>query len=422
MDDRPPAYDAPNGRVPDEQAGMALAGVGAEATPAVVATEAAVATLAAEEMAVRAELVPVGLLRADVARPGPAELAAARQRLLDRMAAEDCAVVVPGPRKVRAARAAQAARGPAGERRRWRPRVTARRVIAVTVVAVVAAAGLFTVETLNVGGSAGATAEAATLLESAAVGTVTSDPPVGPTQYRKSTTRAAYLASTSLADGKELSWLTESVTETWIPSDPARPWVVRQNSSTPVRWFNPADEAFARGAGLIPSPGPPSVFQAVDGEFAGPITDIQAWQAPTAGFLARLPRDPERLLERIYHDSKGQGNSKDGEALVFIADVLRTGFASADLRAAMYRAAIRIPGVTVTDHAANLAGRMGVAVGRDEGDDTRQEMIFDPVTGEFIGEREVILRDGRMSGVPAGTATDYTAVTTEVVDSAPTSP
>ncbi|MCC9205782.1 hypothetical protein [Arthrobacter sp. zg-Y769] len=45
--------------------------------------------------------------------------------------------------------------------------------------------------------------------------------------------------------------------------------------------------------------------------------------------------------------------------------------------------------------------------------DVRQEIIIDPATGQPIGEREVL------RGIPAGTATAWTAVTTSVVDSAP---
>ncbi len=44
-------------------------------------------------------------------------------------------------------------------------------------------------------------------------------------------------------------------------------------------------------------------------------------------------------------------------------------------------------------------------------------MIIDQATGQLIGEREILLED--VEGVPAGTAIEWTAVTTSVVDSAP---
>ncbi|MBL7488992.1 CU044_5270 family protein [Frankia sp. AgB1.9] len=403
--------------------------------------------LVVEEAVIRAELAPLAGLRLGLPEPRATVLAAARDRLLNRAAQVSAtgapAAAVPTDRvpadrvpadRVRAdgvlADGAVAApttgpdAGPgraARHRRRLRPRVTTRRVIAVAVAAVVVAAGLFTLDTVTVGGRADATAEASTLLRQAAsVVAAKPDPPVGPTQYREITTRASYGSSTTGTDGREVTWLVESVTRLWIPGDPTKPWIMQQGGPTAIHWFNPADETWAKANGLGGQSSVPYLTRAVGGEFNGPILDIQAWQAPTPGFLSRLPRDPDKLLARIYHDSEGEGRSKDGEALVFIADVMRCGFVPADLRAAFFRAATGIPGVTVTDHAANLAGRTGVAVGRDEGGDTRQEMIFDPATGQFIGEREVVLNADYIPGVPVGTAISYTAVSSEVVDSAPT--
>jgi RNA polymerase sigma-70 factor (ECF subfamily) len=134
-----------------------------------------------------------------------------------------------------------------------------------------------------------------------------------------------------------------------------------------------------------------------------------------------LPRDPEELLAHIYDQTQGAGVSRDGEALVWIADVLRSGLVPADLRAALFQAATGIPGVEVVDRRANLDGRVGVAVGRDEragGSHFRQELIFDEATGQVIGERQVALEDDG-TGIEAGDAYDFTSVTTTVVDSAP---
>ncbi|WP_052710747.1 CU044_5270 family protein [Pseudofrankia sp. DC12] len=418
------------GRAPDARPNPAAALNGAwTAVPADETSGSLTAgQLAAEEAVVRAELAPLAGLRLGLPEPRAAALATARDRLLDR-AARVSAADVPAARSMAAGAPATArtteldvASGRAARhRRRLRPRITTRRVIAVVVTAVVVAAGLFTLDTVTVGGRADATAEASTLLRQAASALSTkADPPVGPTQYREITTRASNAGTAQGRDGREATWLEESVTRTWIPGDPTKPWILQQGGPRSIHWFNPADEAWAKANGLVGPGSPPYLTRAVDGEFNGPISDIQAWQAPTPGFLSRLPRDPDKLLARIYHDSSGEGRSKDGEALVFIADVMRCGFVPADLRAAFFRAATGIPGVTVTDHAANLAGRTGVAVGRDEGGGTRQEMIFDPATGQFIGEREVVLNADYIPGVAVGTAISYTAVSSEVVDSAPT--
>jgi RNA polymerase sigma-70 factor (ECF subfamily) len=48
--------------------------------------------------------------------------------------------------------------------------------------------------------------------------------------------------------------------------------------------------------------------------------------------------------------------------------------------------------------------------------DSRVELIFDPVSGEVIGEREVALKSGYVPGVRAGTTIEYTSVSRQVVD------
>lgn len=78
-----------------------------------------------------------------------------------------------------------------------------------------------------------------------------------------------------------------------------------------------------------------------------------------------------------------------------------------------------IPGVTITDQQATLNGTTGVAIGRLEpANNVQYDIIIDPKTGQYIGEREVTLI--AYASFPAGTTTSWTAVTTSVVDAAPT--
>ena len=348
-------------------------------------------------------------LRDNVPAPDPAVLASARERLVERT--------------LEAAPAATPASQRHGERhgeRRGRGRVArigVMRLAAAAAIVIVAAVGLVVADTVTIGGATGgASAEAATLLEQAATNSVgATGPTVGPQQFLKITT-TAWWSSTAELDGRSVTWLEEEVIELWVPGDRSREWVQRRSGRTPVHFFNPDDEAAVREAGLETITGPPEVLRAADGGFYGPVT--ASWQTPTAEFLAGLPRDPEALLDRIYSDSEGQGNSKDGEALVFVADVLRAGTVPAYLRASLFRAATYIPGIDVVDQRANLSGRIGVAVGRAEEDGIRQEIVFDPATGQFIGERQVVLRDDVIPGIPASSVVGLTAVTAEVVDQA----
>lgn len=347
------------------------------------------------------EIRALAELRPPAPEGDPVEAAAltrARDRLLDRALAQS----------------PPAAAAPATVRRGRRTR---RRLVAATAVVVLAAGGLLAVDLLTAGDRpGGASAEAASLLRQAADRTITvSDPVVGPDEYLHVTTVAVY--TTGVAGGEEmLVWLDTYTEELFRPGDPAREWVLRRSPREPYR---PVDAEIAARSGLPPLAVDDGFTErARDGAFFGTPRPGD-WQAPTAEFLAGLPRDPQQLRDRIYRDSAGTGPSPDGEALVYIGDVLRSGIVPADLRAALFRVAATIPGVEVTDRAANLDGRVGVAVGRYEpAGGTREEIIFDPDTGLVIGERSVRVDEGHGPHLPVGSAVGWTAVTTEVVPAA----
>lgn len=286
-----------------------------------------------------------------------------------------------------------------------------------------AAAVVLTLVATNILGLAGwrggADAAAADVLDKAALATITSsDPVLQPGQYLLVGTDAVYRA-TLMADGgewdanKAVTYLTISHDELYIPADRSDDWVWVRGLTEPYKSFSDegarlAQEQYARM--LAETGGEPELLRAPRGEFYG--------SAGRYGDLGDLPRDPQQLLNYIYKATLGAGRSADGEALVWIADTLRTGRVPADLRAALYRAAAGIPGVEITEQAANLDGRTGISIGRVENvDGTRQDIIIDPATGSLIGEREVLVREAL--GLPAGTTTAFTAVTTSVADSAP---
>jgi hypothetical protein len=257
----------------------------------------------------------------------------------------------------------------------------------------------------------GADPAAASALSDAALATIsTADAAVGPGQYLLVNTKAVNGAST---DG--ISYLAVSDSQLYVPADREDEWVWDRSASAPYQTFGTesarvaeADLAsrvaeWGEGRELLRAPG---------GGFYGSPSAV------SEGALADLPRDPTRLLNYIYRVTLGTGQSPDGEALVYIADRLRSGIVPADLRAALYRAAALIPGVEIVEKQATLDGRTGVAIGRVEtGSDTRQDIIIDPATGLLIGERQVQLKAG--NGYPAGTTVSFTSIATSVVDQAP---
>ena len=257
----------------------------------------------------------------------------------------------------------------------------------------------------------GATAQAAEVLNNAAQRTIkTTDPKVLPGQYLRIQRTSVSATYASEADGSQYQWLDTEKSDMYIPDDRSTEWVWQRSGRVPTTFFDAKSKEYVLAQKIQPHP---ELLRANNGAFYG----SSGWAM--AAELSTLPRDPYRLLNSIYKQTLGQGQSVDGEALVFIADLLRTGLVPAELRAALYKAAAIIPGVTVTEGQANLDGRAGVAIGRlEEGPaKTRQELIIDPETGLLIGERAVLTQP--QDGIPAGTATTWTAIETSVSNTTP---
>jgi RNA polymerase sigma-70 factor (ECF subfamily) len=293
-----------------------------------------------------------------------------------------------------------------------------RRVTAWAGFSVLGAAALvMTLVVINLvgipGWRVGADPAAASVLESAAAATLNfSDPVVAPGQFLLVKTQGVYLTQGSpKVDAESFH------EKLYIPADRKDDWVWVRYASTPTQ---------APGSN---SESPASETAQADSNqilrLAGGTTDngnAFGWGyydgTKVSSDYGALPRDPQQLLAKIHEFNGAAGPSPDGEALVWIADLLRNGTVPADLRAALYDAAAAIPGVTVTEEQATLDGRTGVAIGRDESvNNIRQDIIIDPSTGQFIGERQVVLSGN--GDVPAGTVTASTTVTSTVVDAAP---
>jgi len=118
---------------------------------------------------------------------------------------------------------------------------------------------------------------------------------------------------------------------------------------------------------------------------------------PTYRLLQSLPTDPRALLTLIYAQTKGAGPSPDAEAFTTIGDLMRETIVPPRTAAALYRAAALIPGVTVVGHVTDAAGRAGIAVARTTGQE-RDEWIFNPATGQFLGELDYNTVTGAVTG------------------------
>jgi len=341
------------------------------------------------------ELTLLRKVRDDVAEPSTTAIIAGRAALLDAAA----------PRAAQATRKRRALR-----RAGW------------TSLGVVGAAGIAAALVLtNIVGLAGwrggADPAAADTLTSAAVAAIhNADPVVGPGQYLKIETNAVGIVQTSTVDqpGRFISYELASTDQLYVPADKNDDWVWVRPASTVYKTFGAESAQLARNQVEQQTkefPNGDGTLRAAAGGFYGSPAVV----SPTA--LAALPRDPHQLLNQIYRMTLGAGSGPDSEAFVYIADTLRSGIVPADLRAALYRAAALIPGVSITEKQANLDGRIGVAIGIADGPVTRQDIVIDPSTGLMIGERSVYLKAA--DGLPAGTVAGFTAIRTSVVDSAP---
>ena len=110
---------------------------------------------------------------------------------------------------------------------------------------------------------------------------------------------------------------------------------------------------------------------------------------PSYRLLQSLPTDPQLLLNLIYKETAGAGQSPDQEAFTTIGDLLRESIAPPDVSAALFRAAALIPGVTGVANAVDAAGRPGVAVSFTSNGE-RQEWIFDKQTFQMLGELDFV--------------------------------
>jgi len=302
-----------------------------------------------------------------------------------------------------------------GSRRRW---------VLASVVVLLVVAGVLVGQGLLPGAGAPVASAASLTLRQAADATIHErDPVLRPGQFR-------YIRSDSwVTDGIQfagapgfLAYRTENITELWVPADQSQNWMQRLTPTGKRVWVIGTEQQ-AEAAGFQGMGDGPRQGVAPCGDFYPPTGTAPScadtartagWQLPTPAWLATLPTDPHAMLERLRADAPRNGRG-DAELVVYVADALRSGLVPAPVRAVLYQALALLPDLTITQRVANLAGRTGVAMGIDDQESpTRQEIIIDPHTGEYIGERTIQLK--AEDGAPAGSVSEYSSVTTTVVD------
>ncbi|MFD8940400.1 CU044_5270 family protein, partial [Streptomyces sp. NPDC059578] len=125
--------------------------------------------------------------------------------------------------------------------------------------------------------------------------------------------------------------------------------------------------------------------------------------------LKTLPTDPDAMLKWLYKNKQGD-NQKDEQVFTFVGDLVRESLVPPAQAAALYRAVAKVPDVEVVKDVKDAAGRTGIAVVRDEGDSAQRQLIFDPKTKQYLGERVVTTEDHAASGLKKGDVQGTAAV------------
>jgi RNA polymerase sigma-70 factor (ECF subfamily) len=222
-------------------------------------------------------------------------------------------------------------------------------------------------------------------------------------------------ASSDPGEESSVAVFTATESDLYIPADTADAWVWLRPLA---RTYGAGDRASNEIADAVQSSNVAEVGAEHVERLRAPGGRWYGEPAASRADFDALPRDPYRLLNFVYRQQLGSNPaSPDQVAFQYFSDQLRGGLVPADLRAAMFDALAMIPGVVFADGAANLDGRTGTAIGRVD-QDIRWDILIDPSSGRFLGERQVLLE--AVGNLAAGATLSWTAVTTSVVDAAPT--
>ncbi|MFG1702481.1 CU044_5270 family protein [Nonomuraea sp. M3C6] len=141
-------------------------------------------------------------------------------------------------------------------------------------------------------------------------------------------------------------------------------------------------------------------------------------------YLSTLPADAAAMRAHVYqvsaaYVSMGKHVDQDEAAFSFVTDLVRETYLPKAQRDALFEATKTIPGVEVAEGVENSAGRKGVALGRADRTGTLAQVIFDPDTHLYLGERRTVV-DAKLADAPEGSVVALTAqLNVSVVDKLP---
>jgi hypothetical protein len=119
--------------------------------------------------------------------------------------------------------------------------------------------------------------------------------------------------------------------------------------------------------------------------------------------VASLPTDPAALLRWAYaQDIQNGDTSKDGVVYLLLNGILRGNVLPPELEASIFRAMKQIPGVTL--QTVDIFGKPTYSLTFTD-DWLREELLIDPRTYVYRGERSTVVKSTRIDPLKAGNST-----------------
>ena len=110
--------------------------------------------------------------------------------------------------------------------------------------------------------------------------------------------------------------------------------------------------------------------------------------------LRSLPTDPDKLYDKVWAETRGQGPTHEEAAMEYITTMLRGAQLLPELNGALFRVAAKISGVRVVEKAEDAVGREGVGLAFGEADHP-DVWVFDKNTFKYLGtDEEALLEVG----------------------------
>jgi len=117
--------------------------------------------------------------------------------------------------------------------------------------------------------------------------------------------------------------------------------------------------------------------------------------------LAALPTDPDALLRWVYTQDGEKPGSEGQHQMAFqtLSVILRENLLPPRTEAAIFRAMKKIPDVTLVDDSADAAGRPAIALGRVAEGWLHEEVMLDPKSYAYLGERIISIKGHTLRGI-----------------------